>query len=90
MNEYWVVTEDRTGRAICQCGDINDAIMMVELDSKNRSYKRHRFLNDQVVDVFYKVDKQLPGQQGLPMGEVMKLNEYKEKLPEGQGEPVIV
>jgi hypothetical protein len=90
MNEYWIVTENNTGRAICQCGDINDAIMMVSFDDKNRSYKRHRFLMDQVVDITYKVDKQLPGQQGLPAGEVIRLSEYRERLPEGEGEPVII
>ena len=29
MNEYWIVTENRTGKIIAHCGDINDAIMMV-------------------------------------------------------------
>lgn len=90
MNEYWVVTENKTGRVICHCGDINDAIMMVNFDSQNRSYSRHRFLMDQVIDISSTTDKQLPGQIGLPSGKVEMLNQYLEKLPEGQGEPVIV
>ena len=90
MNEYWIVTENRTGRVIAHCGDINDAIMMVGFDSQNRSYSRHRFLMDQVIDVKSTTDKQLPGQQGLPAGRVEQLNSYREKLPEGQQEPVIV
>ncbi len=24
MNEYWIVTENKTGRVIAHCGDIND------------------------------------------------------------------
>jgi hypothetical protein len=90
MNEYWIVTQNRTGKVIAHCGDINDAIMMVGFDSQNRSYSRHRFLMDQVIDVKSTTDKQLPGQQGLPAGGVEQLNSYREKLPEGQQEPVIV
>jgi hypothetical protein len=83
MNEYWVVKDRRTGRVIAQCGDINDAIMLVSFDKDNRSYSRHRFLLDQVIDVTFKTDKQLPGQIGLPAAQDFY-------IPEGQGEPVIV
>jgi len=51
MNEYWIVTENKTGRIIAHCGDINDAIMMVAFDSENRSYSRQRFILDQVITV---------------------------------------
>ena len=90
MNEYWIVTENKTGRVIAHCGDINDAIMMVAFDSQNRSYSRQRFILDQVIDITSTTDKQLPGQVGLPAGKVENLNSYKEKLPQGQGEPVVV
>jgi len=90
MNEYWVVTENKTGRVICHCGDINDAIMMVSLDPTNRSYSRHRFLMDQVIDVKSTTDKQLPGQVGLPAGEINVLPQTTIKLPESQQEPVKV
>jgi hypothetical protein len=90
MNEYWIVTENKTGRVISHCGDINDALMMVNFDPHNRSYSRHRFLMDQVIDITSTTDKQLPGQLGLPAGQIPVLNSYKEKLPEGQGEPVII
>ena len=90
MNEYWIVTENKTGRVICHCGDVNDAIMMVSFDSTNRSYSRHRFLMDQVIDVSSTTDKQLPGQQGLPAGKVEQLNSQTIKLPEGQQEPIRV
>lgn len=90
MNEYWVVTENRSGRVIAHCGDINDAIMMVAFDPDNRSYGRHRFLMDQVIDVSSTTDKQLPGQVGLPAGQVNLLDRHKIKLPEGNQEPVII
>lgn len=90
MNEYWIVTENRTGRIICNCGDINDALMLVSFDPANRSYSRHRFLMDQVIDISSTTDKQLPGQLGLPPGNMSMLNTYTEKLTEGQGKPVIV
>ena len=90
MNEYWTVTENKTGRVICHCGDINDAMMMVAFDPENRSYSRHRFLMDQVIDVLSTTDKQLPGQQGLPAGKVEQLSPHREKLPEGQGEPIVI
>lgn len=90
MNEYWIVTDNRTGKIICNCGDINDAIMMVSFDSSNRSYKRNRFLQDLVIDVYSSIDKQLPGQLGLPQGDIKRLQENKIELPEGQQIPVKV
>lgn len=90
MNEYWIVTENKTGRVIAHCGDINDALMMVAFDPHQRSYSRHRFIMDQVIDVKSTTDKQLPGQQGLPSGVVNKLDSQKIKLPEGQGEPIVI
>jgi phosphorylcholine metabolism protein LicD len=62
MNEYWIVTENKTGRTICHCADINDAMMMVGFDPHHRSYSRHRFIMDQVITVTSTTDKQLPGQ----------------------------
>jgi len=90
MNEYWIVTNNKTGKVISHCGDINDAIMMVGFDPHNRSYTRHRFIMDQVIDITSTTDKQLPGQIGLPAGKVQHLRPYVEKLSEGEGEPVIV
>ena len=90
MNEYWIVTNNKTGKVISHCGDINDAIMMVGFDPHNRTYSRHRFIMDQVIDITSTTDKQLPGQVGLPAGKVEELKSFLEKLPEGQGEPVYV
>jgi hypothetical protein len=90
MNEYWIVKDRRTGKIIAHCGNINDAIMLVALDSHYRSYSRHRVLVDQVIDVSFTTDKQLSGQIGLPHGPALVLDKVREKLPEGQQEPVIV
>jgi hypothetical protein len=90
MNEYWIVTERLTGRVIAHCGDINDAMMLVSFDSNNRTYSRHRVLMDQVIDVTSTTDKQLPGQIGLPSGEVNSLKSHKIRLPENQQEPVTI
>jgi hypothetical protein len=93
MNEYWIVTENKTGRVIAHCGDINDAIMMVGMDSSNRSYSRQRFILDQVITVTSTIDKQLSGQVGLPAAEEqLPPIELQQQvwLPEGHEEPVIV
>jgi hypothetical protein len=93
MNEYWIVTENMTGRIIAHCGDINDAIMMVAFDSSNRSYSRQRFILDQVITVTSTTDKQLPGQIGLPSAkEQLPPIELQQQvwLPEDREEPVIV
>lgn len=83
MNEYWVVKDNRNGRVICHCADINDAIMMVNFDPDHRTYTRHRFIMDQVIDITSTTDKQLPGQIGLPAAQDLYIKE-------GEGQPVIV
>ena len=83
MNEYWIVKDRRIGKIIAHCGDINDAIMMVGLDPNHRSYSRHRFIVDQVIDITSTTDKQLPGQIGLPASQDFYISE-------GEGQPVIV
>ena len=90
MNEYWIVTDNKTGRVIAHCGDINDAIMMVGFDPHNRSYSRHHFIMDQVIDITSTTDKQLPGQTGLPAGKVNQIKPEVIRLNEGEGQPVIV
>lgn len=90
MNEYWIVKENKNGRIIAHCGEINDAIMMVSFDPHNRSYSRRRFLLDQVIDITSTTDNELPGQIGLPAGQVKKMNPVKIRLNQGQGEPVII
>ena len=106
MNEYWIVTENKTGKVICQCGDINDAIMMVGLDSHHRSYSRHRFIMDQVIDVKSTTDKQLPTTGIIDLGgkwddpildDIDPWNlrprqpmQPVKKLPKAEGNPIII
>ena len=96
-DEYFSVIEIKTGRKIVDCGDEMDALAMVALDPQNRTITRNKFMMGQVVDV------QMP--KALPTNEIVvnmdggvggswevrepeKLSQIK--LPEGQGEPVIV
>jgi len=90
MNEYWVVKENRTGRVLAHCGDMNDVMMLVAFDPHHRSYSRQSFIMDQVINVTSTTDKQLPGQLGLPVGDVNTLEPHKIRLPEGQQQPVKV
>ena len=73
MYDYWVVIEKRTGRVIAQCGQEEDAMMLFGFDPDKRSYRKQKFIMDQVITVTSTTDKQLSGQQGLPAA--------KEKLP---------
>ena len=70
MNDYWVVTEYRTGKTIAHCGDEVDARMLCELRPTERTYRKQKFIVDQVIDVTSTTDKQLPGQQGLPAAKI--------------------
>ena len=88
MYDYWVVTEKSTGKVIAHCGEEKDAQMLFAFDPNNRSYRKQRFIMDQVIDVTSTYDKQLTGQIGLPCGEVGHLKEFRVKLPEGEGLPV--
>jgi len=43
-----------------------------------------------VINVTSTTDKQLPGQLGLPAGEVDRLESHKIRLPEGHQQPIKV
>ena len=91
MNDYWVVTNKITGKVIAHCGDVNDALMLYSFDPDRRSYRKQKFIMDQVITVTSTTDKQLPGQQGLPAAkEELPPIELQQQvwLPEGQGVPV--
>jgi len=91
MYDYWVVTEKTTGRVIAHCGDENDARMLFEFNPDKRSYRKQKFILDQVIDITSTTDKQLPGQQGLPAAqEELPPIQIQQQvwLPEGQGIPV--
>ncbi|MFZ9876887.1 MAG: hypothetical protein ACO3EY_07525 [Candidatus Nanopelagicales bacterium] len=55
--EYFSVIETKTGRKIADCGEEEDALMMVSFDPQNRTYTRNKFLMGPVVDV--EIPKQL-------------------------------
>lgn len=91
MYDYWVVTEKTTGRVIAHCGEEKDAIMMYKFDPDKRSYRKQKFIMDQVITVTSTTDKQLPGQQGLPAAkeELPPIDlQQQVGLPEGQQEPL--
>lgn len=90
MNESYFIINLNTGLKIVECGSLEDAKMMVNLDPANRGYRKNNVLLDQVIDVTSTTDKQLPGQQGLPVGRMEKLNPYLEKLPEGKQKPIVI
>ena len=79
MYDYWVVTDRTTGRVICHCSAENDALMMVSFDKDKRTYRKQRFIMDQVIDITSETDKQLPGQQGLPAAKI-RLEDAQQQL----------
>jgi hypothetical protein len=99
--EYFSVIDRRTGRKIVDCAEYSDAMMMFDIDPHNRQITRNKFLMGQVVDVVmpkalptseivvnmdggvggsWKVETTTGNGPGLP----------QIKLPEGQGQPVVV
>ena len=49
--DYFSVRERRTGKKICDCGDFEDARMMMNLDTPNREIVKNKTLMSQVVDI---------------------------------------
>jgi len=95
--EYFSVLDKKTGRKILDCGWEQDALAMVALDPQNRTYTRNKFLMGPVVDV--EIPKALPTNEIVVnmdggVGGSWEVREPKKlpqiKLPEGQGEPVVV
>jgi hypothetical protein len=97
--DYFSVRERRTGRKICDCGDFEDARMMMNLDTPNREIVKNKTLMSPVIDV--KMLKALPTNEiainTKPYQEhqdewmVEKINQLPQiKLPEGQQEPFVV
>ena len=95
--DYFSVRERRTGRKICDCGNFEDARMMMNLDTPNREIVKNKTLMSQVVDVI--MPKALPTNEIVVnmdggVGGSWEVREPEKlpqiKLPEGQGEPVRV
>jgi len=95
--EYFSVRERRTGRKICDCGDFEDARMVMRLDTPNREIVKNKTLMSPVVDI--EMPKALPTneiaintkpyEQHQEEWMVEKINQLPQiKLPEGQGIPV--
>ena len=56
--DYFSVIETRTGRKIVDCGDEQDAHVMVAFDPANRTIARNKFLMGPVIDI--EMPKALP------------------------------
>lgn len=90
MYDYWVVTDTRTGRIIAHCGLEEDAVMLVGFDKDKRTYRKQKFIMDQVITITSTTDKQLPGQIVLPPG-IYKIEDIKiYSIEEGTSMPVTI
>jgi len=95
--EYFSVLDKKTGRKLLDCGDEQDALMMVAMDPQNRTYTRNQFLMGQVVDL--QIPKALPTSEIVVnmdggVGGSWEVREPEPlpqiKLPDRQAEPVII
>ena len=97
--EHFTVRERRTHKKICDCGNFEDARMMMHLDGPNREIVKNKILMSPVIDI--EMPKALPSNEIAINTEpykqhqeewmVDKINQLPQiKLPEGQGEPVII
>jgi hypothetical protein len=87
--DYFSVRERRTGRKICDCGDFEDARMMMNLDTPNREIVKNKTLMSPVIDI--EMPKALPT-TNVAVSNVRENVRHQEqlgqiKLPEGQQEP---
>jgi ubiquinone biosynthesis protein Coq4 len=94
-SEYFSVIETKTGRKIADCGDEQDAFMLVSFDPQNRTILKNKMLMSQVVDI--EIQKSLPTNNIEKVYSNNKVAESKKQLkqhyiplPEGDGKPVIV
>jgi hypothetical protein len=63
---------DKYGKKLADCGNIHDAVALVEMDP-TRTYRQIKYVNPQTVDVPHirvADDLQLPAQQILPQSEL--------------------
>ena len=95
--DYFSVIDKRTGRKIVDCAEYSDAMMMFDIDPHNRQIIRNKFVMGQVVDI--EIPKALPTNEIVVnmdggVGGSWEVREPEKlpqiKLPEGQGEPVVV
>jgi len=97
--DYFSVRERRTGRKICDCGNFEDARMIMYMDAPNREIVKNKTLMSPVVDI--EMPKALPTSNIVGgVGSSYKIEHPKGsngpgpspqiKLPERQQEPFIV
>jgi len=93
--DYFTVRERRTHKKICDCGNLEDAKMVMSLDIPNREVVKNKSLMSPVIDI--QMPKALPTNEivvNMDGGvggswEVREPNKLPQiKLPEGQGIPV--
>lgn len=85
--DVWVV--EQRGVVICQCGSLEDAVMMVGL-SEGRTFRKLRMVCQQTVNVNVITQGELPGQLGLPEGRELLEGGTVRELAGGKGAPVVV
>ena len=94
--DYFSVRERRTGRKICDCGDFEDARMIMYMDAPNREIVKNKTLMSPVIDV--EMPKALPTTEivhgsvdsswEMPIKTPKSLPQIK--LPHSQQEPFVV
>ena len=84
VQESFNVVNRNTGAKICECGEENDALMMVSFDPQKRTYTRNQMLMGEIIDV------EIP--KALPTNEVVRSVVQPEplKLKEDKREPVAI
>lgn len=94
---YYTVRERRTHRKICDCGDFEDARMIMYMDAPNREIVKNKPLMSPVIDV--EIPKELPTNEIVVnmdggVGGSWEVRESEKlpqiKLPDRQAEPVRV
>ena len=89
--DYFSVRERRTGKKICDCGDFEDARMIMYMDAPNREIVKNKTLMSPVIDV--EMPKALPttniSVSNVPENGCAPRRQQlgQIKLPEGQQEP---
>ena len=77
--DYFSVLNKNTGRKIVDCGDENDALLMISFDPANRTYSRKTFLMGTVFDI--EMPKELPT-TNIAVSNVREYAARQEQLPQ--------
>ena len=88
-NEYYSVY-DPLGQKYADCGAEKDAINLCFM-VPGRTYRKNKFIADQVIDITATTDKELPGQQGLPPAKIViegQELEVQQSLPQSNYHPI--